>query len=254
MLLSLHGKTKTWNKKMYILEGNIGVGKSTFLTLLKKHSSTIEVLTEPVENWSSESFGQSLLANFYQDISRWAYTLETLTMVCRAEDHMREQNHPNRNRILERSIYSGHYCFAKNCYEGGYVSPIEWEVYNKLANILVQKNCIPPLGFIYLRATPQVCFDRVVKRNRPSEKNLTLEYITDIGKLHDRFLIEKTGISAALVSIPVLVLDCNEDFLEHPARMREHVAKIEQFLVKTGVTKINHAMFATEKKPIESGL
>lgn len=215
---------------MYILEGNIGVGKSTFLKLLKKHCPHIDVLTEPVEDWSQENFGQSLLSNFYQDISRWAYTLETLTMVCRAEDHIREQNHENPYRVLERSIYSGHYCFARNCFEGGHLTAVEWEVYNKLANIIVQRNCKPPLGFIYLKAEPTTCFERVQKRNRPSEKSLTMEYIIEIDKWHDRFLIEKKGISDALKAVPVLTLDCNDDFLENPQNMKNHVQQIESFL------------------------
>lgn len=215
---------------MYILEGNIGVGKTTFLTLLKKHCPNIDILNEPVANWSQEQHGQSLLADFYQDTSRWAYTLETFTMICRVHDHLREQNHKNPKRILERSIYSGHYCFARNSFESGNLNPTEWAIYKKLADLLIHMQCKPPLGFIYLKANPEVCFQRVQKRNRSSEKDLTLEYIKKIDHWHDTLLIAKLGLTKTLKSVPVLILDCNEDFVENHANMAKHAEKVTAFL------------------------
>lgn len=215
---------------MYILEGNIGVGKTTFLNLLQKVDPEIEIITEPVDNWNKQTYGQSLLANFYEDISRWAYTLETMTMICRARDHIREQKHKNPKRILERSIYSGHYCFAKNCYESGFLSPVEWKIYQEWATFLLEGHCKPPIGFIYLKADPQICFERVKLRNRASEKDLTIDYMEKIHTKHNEFLIEKRGISSSLKPVPVLVLDCDIDFVQNPDQMANHVGKVREFM------------------------
>ncbi len=218
---------------MYILEGNIGVGKTTFLSLIQKTLKDIEVLTEPVEDWSKQKYGQSLLANFYKDTPRWAYTLETLTMICRSKDHIREQENPNPNRILERSIYSGHYCFAKNSFESNCMQNIEWKIYNDWANFLLYKHCKPPIGFIYLKADPTVCFERVKKRNRESEKDLTLDYLKKIDFYHDKFLIEKKDISEAIKRVPVIVIDCNEDFVQNHELVIDHSNKIKRYLART---------------------
>lgn len=225
---------------MYILEGNIGVGKSTFLTLIKKHLSHIEVLTEPVNDWSKQQYGQSLLEDFYKNTSRWAYTLETLTMICRSKDHMREQQNPNPNRILERSIYSGHYCFAQNCFKTGHMNRVEWSIYNEWAQFLLHKRCNPPHGFIYLKATPETCMKRTLKRNRESEKSLTLEYLQQIDVWHDRFLVEKKDVSIQIANTPVLVLDCNEEFLENEQNMRSHASKVEAFVAQTQKVQVAH--------------
>ena len=85
---------------MYLLEGNIGVGKSTFLKLVKEHLPELKVLTEPVDNWNNLIYGQSLLENFYKQPKRWAYTLETLTMICRAQDHILQQKKPDRTHVF----------------------------------------------------------------------------------------------------------------------------------------------------------
>lgn len=218
---------------MYIVEGNIGVGKSTFLSLLKKHCPQLEVLTEPVEDWSKQTFGQSLLANFYENTPRWAYTLETLTMICRSRDHLREQENPNPNRVLERSIYSGHYCFARNSFESGCMTQVEWKIYNEWAKFLIHTRCRTPLGFIYLQADSSICYERVQKRNRESEKSLSIEYMKQIEYWHNQFLVEKKEVSFALQDIPVLVLDCNSDFVDNTKNMETHAKKVQDFLTQT---------------------
>lgn len=203
------------------------------MSLLKKQCSDLEVITEPVEDWSKQTYGQSLLANFYQNTPRWAYTLETLTMFCRARDHMQEQKTTSPNRIFERSIYSGHYCFARNSYESGCMLKLEWRIYNQWANFLIHQECSPPIGFIYLKASPEACFSRVQKRNRSSEAAITLDYMKQIDFWHDHFLINKKEVSPTLSNIPVLTLDCNQDFLNNPENMRRHAERVKAFLEKT---------------------
>ena len=105
---------------MYILEGNIGAGKSTFLKLIGDRMPNISVGLEPLNNWHSEKSGQSLLQQFYTDPKRWAFTLETVAMMSRVKEHMLEQHIPSSFRIVERSIYSGYYCFAQNSYDSGF--------------------------------------------------------------------------------------------------------------------------------------
>ena len=114
---------------MYILEGNIGAGKSTFLKMLANALPSISISLEPINNWQKQVYGQSLLTNFYQSPQRWAYTLETFAMMSRVQEHIQEQKN-NGCIIFERSVYSGHYCFAQNSYENGFMTELEWELYN----------------------------------------------------------------------------------------------------------------------------
>lgn len=218
---------------MYIVEGNIGVGKSTFLKLVKHHDETVDIILEPVDNWAKQHYGQSLLDSFYHQPTRWAFTLETLAMVCRARDHLQEQAHLNKRRIIERSIYSGHYVFAHNDREQGYLNDAEWHVYTQWVQFLLEKKCNPPRGFIYLQASPEVCFERVVQRNRPSETGLTLDYMRHIHERHERFLIQKEGIFKDLVDVPVLTLNCNEEFLNNRTQMRRHMEVLHDFFRAT---------------------
>lgn len=218
---------------MYILEGNIGVGKSTFLKLIAKLCPEIDVIQEPKEAWSGATHGKSLLSNFYNDPSRWAYTMETLTMKSRVNDHLREQANNNPNRIMERSVYSGHYCFAKNGADQGFLSELEWKLYSQWVDFLVKGQCKIPRGFVYLKAEPDICLTRIYKRNRLGEENIPLNYLQQIHNLHDKFLLEKEDLFEELKSVPVLIIDCNSEFANNENLMNEHVARVRSFLKET---------------------
>jgi deoxyadenosine/deoxycytidine kinase len=215
---------------VYILEGNIGVGKSTFLDYINKNCPDIKIIPEPTDNWAKQQYGQSLLENFYKDPKRWAYTLETLAMICRVRDHVREQQTPTKNRIMERSVYSGHYCFAYNGLTSGYFTSIEWEIYLKWVEFFVNSKCKAPMGFIYLCASPEICFERIKKRNRSSEEAITLEYVKQIHKYHENFLRHKTNIDASITKTPVLIIDCNKDFVINKNLLKEHIQKVRTFM------------------------
>ncbi len=227
---------------MYILEGNIGAGKSTFINLLGKYLPTIQALPEPKDNWTKTVYGQSLLANFYSNPQRWAYTMETLTMICRAQQHIKLQKKRGKPIIIERSLYSGHYCFALNGYESGFFSKIEWEIYNKWVDFIINKQCQPPEGFIYLKVKPEICMQRIKKRNRISEKDISLEYLKQIDKHHDKFLLEKENVFKNIKKIPVLTLHCNEDFLSNDQVMQKHVFMIKNFIEETQKQKFKQQM------------
>ena len=218
---------------MYVLEGNIGAGKSTFLKLIGTHLPQISVGLEPLNNWHSEDSGQSLLQHFYDNPKRWAFTLETLAMMSRVKEHILEQQHPINSRIVERSIYSGYYCFAQNSYKSGFLTDIEWNIYQDWFKFLTRNNCSAPHGFIYLKVDPVVAFERTKKRNRFAESSLSLDYLNDIDKLHNSFLLEKKGIADNLKDVPVLVLDCNTEFENDAAQFAQHCQKLTAFLHST---------------------
>jgi len=223
---------------VYIVEGNIGAGKSTFLRLVAHHLPHIEVIPEPVASWQQPINGESILANFFQDTPRWAFTFETLTMMCRVKEHLIQQGKGS-VRILERSIYSGHYCFAQNGHKQKFMTELEWEIYNQWFNFLIPDKCRPPLGFIYLRTEPDIAHQRIKQRNRSEEEGVPLEYLQQIHDRHEEFLIKKEGVLPNLKEVPVLALNCNEDFEQTPENLESHFHEIAQFIGDTTARKKN---------------
>ena len=226
---------------MYFVEGPIGAGKTTFLRLIKEKLPELAVVFEPLHSWDSNQYGESLLSHFYQDPQRWAYTMETLAMACRVQEHLKEQQNPNPFRLMERSIYSGHYIFATNGYQNGFFTELEWQVYLQWFNFLIAGRCKSPQGFIYLKVEPEIAYERIKKRNREAEKTITLEYIQQIHKCHEDFLVHKKGLLEELKDVPVLILDCNDEFEADTEKFSSHAGQVSKFV---------NAVSIRPKKPI----
>lgn len=218
---------------MYIVEGNMGVGKSTFLSVIRQHCSNLAIHYEPKENWMNDENGQSLLECFFKDKKRWEFTAETFIMLCRVKEQHKIQTTNHSHLIMERSIYTGHYCYARTACAMGLFTRLEWNLYNQFADYLINQSTQPPQGFIYLRSNPDVCYSRVKKRNWKSEKLAPFSFLEQLHVAHEKFLIDKHDVFPNLKQIPVLVLDANKEFEADAAVQREYVAKIQDFVAAT---------------------
>jgi deoxyguanosine kinase len=194
---------------MIIVEGNIGAGKSTFLKNLAQYCDYFDIAQEPVDSWHKKEDGSNLLENFYKNPHRWAYTLETFAMAARLQEHIKHAQNP-KPIIVERSIYSGHYCFAKNDYLAGYMTEIEWELYQQWFNTVIASFATPPKGFIYLKVSPEVALARIKNRNRVGEENITLDYLKEIEKRHEEFLVKKDNILPNISNLPVKIFNVDQ--------------------------------------------
>ncbi|MGZ6254598.1 MAG: deoxynucleoside kinase [Candidatus Chromulinivorax sp.] len=214
---------------MFIVEGNIGTGKTTFLKLLQQTLPGVLVALEAVDYWQKSQQDQSILENFYKDPKRWAYTMETLSLQTRVREHIKQQNSAT-PYIVERSIYSGNYCFARNSFEQGFLQDIEWSMYQAWFDFLTGQECLPPLGFIYLQADPKVSYQRVLERNRKAESSISYEYLEQIHNKHENFLIDKKNVSRSICNVPVLVLDCNYNVMADKKLTAVYLQKVQDFI------------------------
>ncbi len=215
---------------MFFLEGNIGAGKSTFLSILERWQPGLSVAREPLDRWDS-SGSASLLTCFMQHPTRWGLTLETYTMLCRIQEAYRLQEIQSDTVIAERSVYSGYNVFARNSYEQGFLDSLEWAVCKDLFCRLVSNQLIYPQGFIYLQVSPETAFRRVKKRSRAAEATLALEYLEQLHQQHERFFITEEGRLPDGRSVPVLILPYDDDFDIASSQAEKIAQRVADFMV-----------------------
>lgn len=213
------------------IEANIGAGKSTLLRELKKrYPATINIIGEPLDEWQAmvdESNGnKNILELFYKDIPEYAFSFQMNALKTRIEKNNREKNETKIN-IVERSIISDHYIFAKKLKDEGKMNLIEWQVYEGWYKWLADAFDILPDVMIYLRCSPETSYERVRKRNRPEEASITLEYLQSLHQYHEELLIGNPRLN-------VKIVDVNEDFEEND----ERIADIFGQIMKGGITEI----------------
>lgn len=208
-----------------VVEGNIGAGKSTFLKMVGQHLN-VQLVYEPLAQWQNIA-GHNLLDYFYKDMQRWSYTFQSFAFITRIQaqrDHSQLNTAPV--QIVERSVYTDRYCFARNCYEMGLMSEIEWQLYQQWFSWLMATMPLPD-AFIYLQASPDICYDRLKMRNRSEESATDRGYLQLLHDRHEEWLVHKKHVDPALSSVPVLILECSDDF-EHNQKVQS--AQIEQIL------------------------
>jgi deoxyadenosine/deoxycytidine kinase len=220
-------------KLLLIVEGNIGAGKSTFLSILKKRLD-LDIIYEPTDKWQHVGSDGNLLDLFYKDTKRWAYTFQSFAFITRVQSVLESLAKKNAKEIqvLERSVYCDRFCFAKNSYETGTMNALEWQIYKDWFKWLVEGYTPKPDGFIYLQTTPKTCFDRMKKRNRSEETEVPLSYIELLHKKHEDWLIEKTETIDYIKDIPVLTLNCNEEFENNIEVQNKQIEAIQNFINK----------------------
>ena len=174
----------------FFIEGNIGSGKTTLMDYLQSlnifKQNNIKTLKEPVDEWKQfidKNTGHNILDYFYKNPKRWGYLFQMNAFITRSK-LIDKYKHTN-TILMERSVYSDRYVFAKNCYEKGLINSIEWDTYINWFNWLSNMLQLNGDAYIYLRTSPEKSYERIVKRNREEEKGISLEYIQEIHKKHE---------------------------------------------------------------------
>lgn len=176
-------------RRMILLEGNIGAGKSTVGKMLKA-SGTFDFIEEPVDMWRG-GFASNLLEAFYRDMNRWSFTFQILAFITRAKTWQEILARTNHSRVvLERSVFTDRHVFATSMHHLGAMSDTEWQVYCGLWDFLVSNYCVDPDCILYLRTPAEECMERIRVRDRGEESGIALDYLLRLQDLHDRWLFD----------------------------------------------------------------
>ena len=201
-------------KKFVAIAGNIGVGKSTLVGMLCDQLSW-DPFYEPVTE-------NPYLADFYQNMSAWAYHSQVFFLAHRLRSHFSLAQHSN-SVVQDRSVYEDAEIFARNLYQQGNIQDRDYQTYRELYETAVQF-LPPPDLVIYLRASVPTLINRINSRGRDYERKIAPEYLQNINDLYE-FWIENFTLC------PVLAVPADDlDYVAHPGHLRLIVAKVDEKL------------------------
>ncbi|XP_070255117.1 thymidine kinase 2, mitochondrial isoform X2 [Myotis yumanensis] len=191
-------------KSVICVEGNIASGKTTCLEFFA-NTTDIEVIPEPVHKWRDVR-GHNPLGLMYRDACRWGLTLQTYVQLTMLEQRTCPQTSPV--RLMERSIHSARYIFVENLYRSGKMPEVDYVVLSEWYDWIVRNIDVSVDLIVYLRTTPETCYQRLKMRCRDEEKVIPLEYLDAIHHLYEEWLTK--GDLFPIVA-PVLVIEADHD-------------------------------------------
>ena len=166
--------------RVYIIEGIIGAGKTTFAKHLAEELDC-QWLQEP-----DEKNGNPYLNQFYKDSNRWALTMQLHLLNTRFRMHKNAQwtaMQSGKDVVIDRS-YFGDTAFARLQVKSNVMTQDEYNTYsmcyhNMTSNILLPQVCI------HLITSPNVSSCRIQNRmetqtGRKCESVIDLKYLEDL--------------------------------------------------------------------------
>lgn len=198
----------------WIVEGVIGVGKTTLARLLQPAFESNLLLEVFEEN--------PFLSNFYSDRARYAFQTQLFFLLSRYQ-----QQHHNVPRLLDegRHLISD-YSFDKDAlFARINLRGDELDMYHRVHAALAERIPRPDLT-VYLRASTERLMQRIALRDRPYERSMERGYIAELNEAYDEFYT-----NPAFNASPVLVIDTNElDYVRNPEDLHWIENRIRQTL------------------------
>ena len=197
---------------MYIaIAGNIGAGKTTLTKMLARYYGW-----EP--RFESVSFNP-YLEDYYGDIKRWAFCLETYFLKERYKDMLAIQQ-ASHTIVQDRSIFEGVYVFVRNNYERGDLSERDFETFMELFDLMKSQMKMPDM-MIYLRKSVPALIAQIQKRGRDYEQTMQIDYLKDLNDKYEDFIYGK-------YEGRVLVIESDGmDFENNPTDFRKVIDRVD---------------------------
>jgi len=195
------------DNRYIVVEGVIGVGKTSLSKLLSERLKGRLVLEEVEEN--------PFLKDFYQDRERFAFQTQMHFLFSRYQ-----QQRSLRQMELFQDRMVSDYLFQKDrIFASLNLSERELALYERLVGWL-ELDVMKPDVVVYLQATPVVLMGRIAKRGRPFERDMERDYIRQLNEAYNHFFFH-------YVDAPLLVVNTNGiDFVNNSDDFEDLMARI----------------------------
>ena len=197
-------------KKFIIVDGVIGAGKTTVISLIEKKINEngkykIKAIYEPVKLWNDTG----VLQYFYKDIPKNCYEFQTYSFITRIESVIEElyNNQDADIYILERSIWTDKYIFMELLKD--LIGDLRMTMYNKWWQMW---SLIMPMRvdkWVLLDTSLEESLRRITMRSRDGESTIDKEYQTNLYVKHIEFYDTLQKENKPVVIIDSTIMDTN---------------------------------------------
>lgn len=190
-----------------VVEGVIGVGKTSLCKLIKEKLGGMSVL----ENFESNPF----IEDFYKAQRTYAFKTQLFYLISRFKQHL-ELPLPD----LFNSPLVVDYLFEKDrIFATVNLDDNEFELYNTVWDVLAPK-IKPPQLVVYLQASTDRLLKRIAKRSREYERAISREYLEALNTAYNEFFFHYSDA-------PVFIINTDEiDFVESSEHLDDLIEKI----------------------------
>jgi len=192
-----------------VIEGPIGVGKTSLAGLLAKEFNARMVVEEPEEN--------PFLKQFYQDRKKYAFQTQLFFLLNRFQ-----QQKEIAQLDLFNQVTVSDYLFAKDrIFASINLDDHELALYMQIYQLLKGQIPTPDL-IIFLQAKPEILLHRIRSRGHSYEKEIELDYLKILTEAYNYYFFHYD-------QSPLLIVDTSEiDFVKRKEDLSQLIREVKQ--------------------------
>ena len=195
------------SSRYIVVEGPIGVGKTSLARLLAEEFNSRLILEQVEEN--------PFLKKFYENPRVNAFPAQLFFLLSR----YRQQRDLAQQELFAKSTVADYLIGKDQIFAQANLGPEEFALYRQLYQLLEPRLAKPDL-VIYLQARTDVLLSRLRKRDRDYERRISPEYVERIAEAYRDYFFHYDDT-------PLLVVNCSDiDFIEHSDEMNDLVREI----------------------------
>ena len=181
------------------IEGAVAVGKSTLLPKLHAvflaKGMDIDLVLEPVDkwvNWEGQNIKSwNLLELMYQDPEKYAFRFQMAAAVSKIQSL---SNSPKPAKLVERTLRCQETVFIPLLVRNGFLQELDQSLLHHFFDMVRNNEGLKADVIIYLRTSPEIALTRVRSRNRQGEESVSLDYLTDLHRYYDNWLLHEDNV------------------------------------------------------------
>jgi len=196
-------------KNFIVVEGPLGVGKTSLAMLLAEKINGKTIL--------EETEGNPFLASFYKDPATFAFQTQLFFILRRFQ----KQEEINQIDIFKRVVISDFLFDKDRIFARLNLDDRQFSLYEQIFHLLKVRTLKPNL-VIFLQARTDILKERIKKRDRDYEKSINVKYLDQINQAFNEFFFHYT-------ETPLLVIDASEiDFVHVPSDLDNLIFEIKK--------------------------
>src|SRR5690606_7841511 len=195
------------------IEGNIGAGKTTLSKMIAEDFNAKLVLERFADN--------PFLPKFYQDPSRYAFSLEMSFLADRYQQFMDDTSQFD---LFKNFMVSDYDIFKSLIFAKVTLGQEEFNLYRKLFNIMYREVKKPEV-YLYLYQHTDRLLENIKKRGRDYEQGIGRDYLEKINRGYLDFIRERPGENHLVVDLGDL------DFVNNPKDYETILEQLETNII-----------------------
>jgi len=201
-----------------VIEGPLGVGKTSLALKLGEEMNAETLMEDTEEN--------PFLLKFYQNQKKYSFQTQIYFLLRRYQQSTRI----GQMGLFKRTVISDYLFDKDRIFARANLHDSEFWLYEQLFHLL-RKRIVPPDLTIFLQATTDVLMERIKKRNRRYERNISFKYLERINQAFNEYFFHYLDSPLLIINASKIdFVHVDEDFQDLVERIKEMKSGIQYYV------------------------